>query len=106
MFYFFFFSVLVFTGNVCSNRFTIRPECAQILILCQEQEFTLLGTGLYSDNRRMHSEMAQKEHQCRICLLQPKDESLMPTETDFCEQIQRCTGIQVGTEHLVVSKSY
>ncbi|KAH8256458.1 hypothetical protein KR032_008915, partial [Drosophila birchii] len=43
----------------------------------------------------MHSQMEQKELQCRICLLQPKDESLMPTETDFCNQIQRCTGIQL-----------
>ncbi|KAH8374921.1 hypothetical protein KR200_008693, partial [Drosophila serrata] len=43
----------------------------------------------------MHSQMEQKEPQCRICLLLPKDESLMPTESDFCEQIQRCTGVQI-----------
>ncbi|KAH8248233.1 hypothetical protein KR038_007843, partial [Drosophila bunnanda] len=43
----------------------------------------------------MLSEMEQTELQCRICLLLPKDESLMPTDADFCEQIQRCTGVQL-----------
>ncbi|XP_070072537.1 zinc finger and SCAN domain-containing protein 5B [Drosophila takahashii] len=43
----------------------------------------------------MHPEMEGKDLQCRICLLQPKDESLMPTEPDFPEQIKRCTGIEL-----------
>ncbi|KAH8330340.1 hypothetical protein KR067_001298 [Drosophila pandora] len=43
----------------------------------------------------MHEEMTEKDSQCRICLLQPKDESLMPTETNFLEQIRSCTGIQM-----------
>ncbi|KAH8343713.1 hypothetical protein KR059_005264, partial [Drosophila kikkawai] len=43
----------------------------------------------------MHSQMTDEKLQCRICLLQPKDETLMPTQADFCAQIQRCTGIQL-----------
>ncbi|KAH8335575.1 hypothetical protein KR074_006119 [Drosophila pseudoananassae] len=43
----------------------------------------------------MHEEMTQEDPQCRICLLQPKDESLMPTEPNFVDQIRSCTGIQM-----------
>jgi len=40
--------------------------------------------------------MESKDLQCRICWLTPKDESLMPTEMDFLDQIKRCTGVEVG----------
>ncbi|KAH8278389.1 hypothetical protein KR018_001549, partial [Drosophila ironensis] len=43
----------------------------------------------------MHSEMAQRKLQCRICLLQPKDKQLLPTPDDFPEKIRSCTGIQL-----------
>ncbi|EDV48425.1 zinc finger protein 774 [Drosophila erecta] len=43
----------------------------------------------------MHTNVDSKDLQCRICLVQPKDESLMSTEPDFPDQIKRCTGIEL-----------
>ncbi|XP_036672594.3 zinc finger protein Paris [Drosophila suzukii] len=40
--------------------------------------------------------MESKDLQCRICWLTPKDESLMPTEMDFLDQIKRCTGVELS----------
>jgi len=72
--------------------FAIRPEAAPILIVCFGQKILLFTC----DNRRLHPEMESKDLQCRICWLTPKDESLMPTEMDFLDQIKRCTGVEVG----------
>lgn len=44
----------------------------------------------------MHTNVDSRDLKCRICLVQPKDESLMPTEPDFPNQIKRCTGVEVG----------
>ncbi|KAH8359465.1 hypothetical protein KR093_006945, partial [Drosophila rubida] len=33
---------------------------------------------------------------CRICLLQPKTETLMPTDSNFCSNIEQCTGVKVS----------
>ncbi|XP_017060769.1 zinc finger protein 39 [Drosophila ficusphila] len=44
----------------------------------------------------MHQEMEKDDLQCRICLLQPKDESLIPTQPDFPDQIKQCTGVELS----------
>ncbi|XP_017085037.2 zinc finger and SCAN domain-containing protein 12 isoform X2 [Drosophila eugracilis] len=51
---------------------------------------------LSSDNRRMRPHIKNKELHCRICLVQPQNESLMPTEPDFPVQIKRCTGVDLS----------
>ncbi|XP_034486992.1 zinc finger protein 182 [Drosophila innubila] len=37
--------------------------------------------------------MDNAEPICRICLLQPKIDTLMPTDSDFCANIEQCTGV-------------
>ncbi|EDW53875.1 zinc finger protein 184 [Drosophila sechellia] len=44
----------------------------------------------------MHTNVDSRDLKCRICLVQPKDESLMPTEPDFPDQIKRCTGVELS----------
>ncbi|XP_062121769.1 zinc finger protein 665 isoform X1 [Drosophila sulfurigaster albostrigata] len=35
---------------------------------------------------------------CRICLQQPKTETLMPTDENFCSNIKQCTGVMFTQE--------
>lgn len=45
--------------------------------------------------------MDNTEHICRVCLLQPKIDTLMATDSEFCSNIQQCTGVLVRiTEEL------
>lgn len=50
--------------------------------------------------------MDHTEPICRICLLQPKIDTLMPTDSDFCSNIEQCTGVLVGkTQQLLAPHS-